>query len=119
MIPSKPKALLRSLLISYILSGLLLLGLAFVLYKLKIKEAQINMAVYAIYVIACLIGGFLAGKQIGQRRFFWGMLSGLLYFLVLFAVSWILKDGGSFDMARVTTVMACCLGGGTAGGMMS
>lgn len=119
MNPSKPKALLRSLLFSYILSGILLLGLAFVLYKLKIKEAQINTAVYAVYIVSCLIGGFLAGKRIGQRRFFWGMLSGLLYFLVLFAVSWVMKDGGSFDMARVMTVMACCLAGGTAGGMMS
>lgn len=119
MNPSRPKALLGSLLSAYLLSGILLLGLAFVLYKLKIKEAQINTAVYVVYVVSCLIGGFFAGKRIGQRRFFWGMLSGLLYFVVLFAVSWILKDGGSFDTTRVLTVMACCLAGGTAGGMMS
>lgn len=119
MNPSRPKALLGSLLLSYVISGILLLGLAFVLYKLKIKEAQINTAVYAVYAIACLIGGFFAGKRIGQRRFFWGLLSGLLYFLVLFAVSWFLKEGGNFDTARVMTVMACCLAGGTAGGMMS
>lgn len=119
MNPSKPRALLRSLLFSYILSGILLIGLAFVLYKLKIKEAQINAAVYIIYIISCLIGGFFAGHRIRQRRFFWGMLSGLLYFIVLFTVSWILKDSGSFDMSRVMTVMACCLAGGTAGGMMS
>lgn len=119
MNPSRPKALLISLLFSYILSGILLLGLAFVLYKLKIREAQINTAVYAVYVISCLIGGFIAGKRIGQRRFFWGMLSGLLYFAILFAVSFLLKDGGGFDMTRVMTVMACCLAGGCAGGMMS
>lgn len=116
---SKPKALLRSLLFSYILSGILLLGLAFVLYKLKIKEAQINTAVYVVYIVSCMIGGFFAGRRIGQRRFFWGLLSGLLYFLVLFAVSWTLKSGGSFDAGRVMTVMGCCLAGGTAGGMMS
>lgn len=119
MTSSRPKALLRSLLFSYLLSGILLLALAFVLYKLKIKEAQINTAVYAIYAIACLIGGFAAGKRIGQRRFFWGLLSGLLYFLVLLAVSWLLKQGNPFDLTRVLTVMGCCLAGGTAGGMMS
>lgn len=119
MNPSRPKALLRSLLFSYILSGILLLGLALVLYKLKIKEAQINTAVYVVYIVSCLTGGFFAGRRIGQRRFFWGMLSGLLYFIVLFAVSWVLKDGSALDMTRVITVMACCLAGGTAGGMMS
>lgn len=119
MTPSKPKALLGSLLISYIISGVLLVGLAFVLYKLKIKEGQINVAVYAIYVISCLIGGLFAGKRIGQRRFFWGLLSALLYFGVLVAVSWVLKNGGTFDAGRVLNVMGCCIVGGVAGGMMS
>ena len=80
MSPSKPKALLRSLLISYLLSGILLLVMSFALYKLKLKEAQINTAVYAVYVIACLVGGILSGKALQNRRFFWGLLTGLLYF---------------------------------------
>lgn len=119
MTPSKPRALLRSLLVSYLLSGVLLLVLAFALYRLKIREAQINMTVYLIYGIACFIGGLLAGKSIRQRRFFWGMLSGLLYFIVLFAVSWFMKDGIAPDTARVMTTMACCIAGGTVGGMIS
>ncbi len=75
MSPSKPKALLRSLLISYLLSGILLLVMSFALYKLKLKEAQINTAVYAVYVIACLVGGILSGKALQNRRFFWGLLT--------------------------------------------
>ena len=82
------KPMLRSLLISYVLSGILLAALAFALYKLRLKEGQVNLMVYAVYLLTCLCGGFLAGKRIRQRRFFWGLLSGLLYFLVLFAVSW-------------------------------
>lgn len=119
MTPSKPKVLLRSLLCSYLMSGILLLVLAFALYKLKLKEAQINTAVYFIYGTACLFGGFLAGKGIGQRRFFWGVLSGLLYFLVLFAVSWFMKNGTAPELTRVLTVMGCCIAGGMAGGMIS
>jgi len=119
MITSKPKALLRSLVFSYLVSGILLLALSFGLYKLKMKETQINTAVYLIYLLACLVGGFLAGKATRQRRFFWGMFSGLLYFAVLFAVSWLMKQGDFPDTTRIMTTMACCLAGGTAGGMMS
>ena len=39
------KPILRSLLLSYILSGLLLAGLAFALYKLRLKEGQVNIMV--------------------------------------------------------------------------
>ena len=37
------KPMLRSLLISYVLSGLLLGALAFALYKLRLKEGQVNL----------------------------------------------------------------------------
>lgn len=119
MNPSKPKALLRSLLFAYLLSGVLILLMSFLLYKLKLKEAQINTAVYIIYVLACLIGGFLSGRAFRTRRFFWGLLTGVLYFVVLAIVSWLMKQGITADASRILTVLACCAAGGTLGGMMS
>jgi len=119
MEPSKPKALLRALLVSYLLSGIALLLLSFALYKLRLREEQINLAVYAVYLIACLAGGITAGKALRNRRFFWGLLSGLLYFLVLFAVSWLMKQGGPPDTDRSLTVLAFCAAGGMLGGILS
>lgn len=116
---SKPRVLLRSLIISYLLSAVLLAALSFLFYKLKLKEVQINTAIYLIYVLACFFGGLLAGKSIRSRRFFWGMLAGLLYFLVLYAVSWITGKGAVPAIPRSMTVMACCIVGGTLGGMLS
>lgn len=113
------KPMIRSLLISYVLSGILLAALAFALYKLRLKEGQVNLMVFAVYFITCLAGGLLAGKRICQRRFFWGLLSGLLYFLVLFAVSWAMNIGTPMDMERSVIVMGLCALGGTIGGMMS
>lgn len=56
------KPMLRSLLISYVLSGLLLGALAFALYKLRLKEGQVNLMVYLVYLAACLAGGAAAGN---------------------------------------------------------
>ena len=69
---SKTGALIRALLVSYMVSGFLLLALSFALYRLKLKEAQINQAVFAVYGIACLTGGFVCGKITRSRRFFSG-----------------------------------------------
>ena len=92
------RPLLRSLLISYLLSGVLLASLAFALYKLRLSEGPVNLMVFAVYLAACLTGGFLAGRRIRQRRSFWGLLSGLLYFMVLFAVSWAMNLGSPIAM---------------------
>ena len=113
------KPLLRSLLISYVLSGLLLGALAFALFKLRLKEGQVNLMVYVVHLTACLTGGALAGRSLRQRRFFWGLLSGLFYFVVLFAVSWAMNPWSALDTERAVTVMGICALGGMLGGMFS
>lgn len=116
---SRTKALLRSLLAAYLVSAALLLALSFVFYKLKWGESQINLAVWAIYAAACLTGGFLCGKAVGSRRFFWGLLTGLLYFAILTGVSLATGNGAPADLSRMSTVLALCAAGGTIGGILS
>ena len=55
----------------------------------------------------------------GKRRFFWGFLSGLLYFLVLFAVSRLLNQGVPLDLKRSSYVLGLCVLGGAFGGILS
>ena len=107
------KPLLRSLFISYALSAL------FALYKLRLKEGQVNLMVYLVYLAACLAGGAAAGKRLRQRRFFWGLLSGMFYFLILFAASWAMDPRASIHAARSLMVLGVCAFGGTLGGMLS
>ncbi len=42
------KPMIRSLLISYVLSGILLAALAFALYKLQLREGQVKLRVFAV-----------------------------------------------------------------------
>ncbi|MFR5602221.1 MAG: TIGR04086 family membrane protein [Lachnospiraceae bacterium] len=116
---SKPRVLIRSLLFSYILTGILLLVLAFTLYKLRLKEGQVTMAVNLIYIVTCFLGGLIIGKAAGRNRFLWGMLLGLSYFGVLFAVSLLMNRGLSGNMTQILTTMGVCAGSGTIGGMLS
>lgn len=119
MANSKTKVVLRSLLLSYLLTGILLVIAALALYKLRLKESQVVIAVNAIYIITCLLGGFLMGKGIRQRRFFWGLVLGVLYFLVLFLVSMVMGKGLEGNLAQAGTTLAVCALSGTVGGMLS
>lgn len=116
---SKLQITLKNLLFAYILTGILLVVLAFALYRFQLKESQIRMGVNLVYVLTCIFGGFLMGKGIKQRRFFWGLLLGLLYFLILLAVSFLLNKGINGTMNQILTTMAVCAVSGTAGGMLS
>lgn len=113
------KAVIRSLLLSYISAAILLTVLAFLLYRMHLGEGQIALGVNAIYILTCFIGGFAAGRSVGQRRFFWGLLTGVLYFCILLAVSCGLHKGFSGDIPSVVQTFIMCAGGGMLGGMFS
>ncbi len=111
--------LLKCLLFSYILTAVLLLLLAFLLYKMGLTEQVVSIAIIAIYVIATFAAGFMAGKRMQSRKFIWGLLLGAAYFMVLLVVSAIVNGpaGGLGDSLFTTLVL--CGAGGMLGGMLS
>ena len=111
--------LLKTLLFSYILTGLLLAILAFLLYKLRLGEQAVTIAIIVIYVAATLFGGFVAGKKLKNRKFLWGLLLGTAYFVVLTLVSLMAGRGGIEMGNTFLTTLVLCAGGGMLGGMLS
>lgn len=111
--------ILKSLLGAYVVTGILLLLLALFVYKLNLEEKQVTIAVMAIYLVSTFVGGFMIGKWNQVRKFWWGMLVGAGYFILLLLVSFgiyhSLKNGG----VNVVTAMFLCLGGGLLGGMLA
>ncbi len=116
---SKVKAAIRSLFASYFLAAILLVALAFLLYKFHLKESQVGLAVSGIYVVTCFIGGLLMGKAARRRRFFWGFLLGSLYFAVLLAATCVTGRGLPADMGQMVRTFIMCAASGTIGGMLS
>lgn len=110
---------IRSLVAAYIFTGVALAALAFVIYKWELNETIVNIVIMAVYVIASFIGGFITGKRVKERKFFWGLIMGGLYILIIYGVSMIMS--ASLDMISTANVAACllCLGGGMLGGMVS
>lgn len=110
---------IRSLVAAYIFTGVALAILAFVIYKWELSETVVNIVIMAVYVIASFIGGFITGKRVKERKFFWGLVMGGLYILIIYGVSMIMS--ASLDMISTANIAACllCLGGGMLGGMVS
>ena len=79
----------KALLASVLLTAILLFVMALILYKANLSGLAEHVMVILIYLLACLAGGFLLGKQEEKRRFLWGAGFGALYFfLLLLLANW-------------------------------
>ena len=114
----KPIQILKALLASYIVTALLLLLLTFLLYKFGLDGKKVEIGILIVYLVSAFIGGMIAGKLAGTRRFLWGTLIGILYFALLLMISigvYRTIQGGSSMLVS----FALCVAGGMLGGMLS
>ena len=74
---------IKSLLASYIVTGILLLVLTFFMYKFELNEKIVSAAIVGIYVVSTLIGGMIIGKLTKSKRYLWGMVLGIIYFVLI------------------------------------
>jgi putative membrane protein (TIGR04086 family) len=112
-------ALLKCLIAAYIISAVLLLAVAFVLYKASISENFVTICIIFIYIISSLFAGFTFAKRAICRRFLWGMLAGAAYFVVICVVSAFLEPEFSMLSVSGVTTLFICVGSGMVGGMVS
>ena len=110
---------LKALLCAYVVTGILLLVLTLLLYKAGLREENVNAGIILIYVISTFSGGFVIGKLTGTRKFLWGLLLGVIYFVLLLLISLGIYHSLQADVMNLVTMFLLCAGGGMLGGMIS
>lgn len=108
--------LVKALMLSYFLT--MLLGLSFGLYKFDLSEKTVRIGILAVYIISTFAGGFAMGKMGKTRKFLRGFMLGMLYFLLLLAISagiYRSVQGG----IQMMIAWILCGAGGMLGGMVS
>lgn len=116
---SKIMPIVKSLAISYMITGLLLFVLAFILYKLELPASKIRVGVIIIYIVANLTGGFYIGRKKGVKKYLWGGVNAAAYCLILLTISLIVSQSMNQDIIGISTAVAASVGGGIVGGMIS
>ena len=93
--------------------------LSFLLYKVGLGEKAVSIAIIVIYVAATFFAGFLAGKKMQNRKFIWGLLEGVAYFVILAVISFAVGERTDAIQNSFFTTLLLCAGGGMLGGMLS
>lgn len=116
---SRITSLLKTLFVSYFFTVLALLAAAFAMYKLNLKQDQMETVIVLLYLLSCFLGGFLTGKTMKNRRLLWGLAFGLVYFLILIGVSFLIRHALYKTAGEILRVLAFCAAGGALGGVAS
>ena len=111
--------ILSTLLVMYVLTGILLFGMAFLLYRFQLGETFVTLGVIVVYVASGFVGGLLLRRRLKSPCGFLGLLIGTVYFMVLFLGSVILGHGLPQEMIRMAAVWIMCACSGMLGGMIS
>ena len=109
----------RSFLLAVILTGVFLFIQAFLIYRMELPEKLGSFLLAGTYVFANLIAGWRLGKRVERRKFLWGMMLGVVYFFILFLLSFLQNGLEIPDTQKAILVFFLCVGGGTFGGMIS
>lgn len=112
-------ALIKGLVIAGLTTVILLLVLAFVMLQMQPDLKTAEMGILIIYVLSVFAGGWFCGKKAGNRKFLWGMVTGVSYFLLLVTVSVMGERVLQSGMTEGITAFLICVAGGTVGGMLA
>ena len=111
--------LVKAVLLSFIVSAILLLITSALMLGSNMSASFVGIFVIAIYIIANFLSGLIMGKGMEQRKFLWGIVSGLMYFVVIFVLSIFVMSTKDFSlMATIRTLLICTISG-MVGGMVS
>ena len=103
----------------YVITGLLLVGLAALLGRMDLSDAAVSIGIIATYMISCFTGGFLIGKKKKRKKYLWGLCVGAFYFAVLLLGNLVVNRGLDGQLVQMLTTAVLCMLSGMAGGMLS
>lgn len=109
----------KAIIVSYVVTGLILVLLTTLLYRFGMGSSLVSAGVVAAYLLSGFTGGFLIGKKTEEKKFLWGALTGSAYFVILVIISLIMYGGIQGEIGNFFTTMVMCVGSGMIGGMVS
>ncbi len=111
--------MLEGLLFSYIVTAFVLLILSFLMLKLDLSGAVISGGIHFVYIISAFTGGYFMGKKTEEKKFLWGLLLGIAYFIILMLVSLMMNRVSPLPLGNLLSVFVISSLSGMLGGMIS
>ena len=111
--------LFKALVTSYVITLFLLLVVSFLMHLTGMGGTAVSVSVIVITVLSVFIGSFYLGKHVEQKRFLWGLLAAMVYFIVYILISLVVKGDNPIDFLEYGKKLIMIAASGMLGGMLS
>lgn len=108
----------KGVVLAYIISALVLVVLALLMYKMDLSESVVRGAIIFAYVVSCFVSGMVVSANREGRRYLWGLLQGVIYYVILLVVSMICNRAVFTQIPGILPALFLCAFGGMLGGMV-
>ena len=115
----KSSRVIKSLIVSYLVSGAGLLLLALLLLKYQLDERKVSAGILAVYILSGLSGGIYMGKTAERKRYLWGMILGSIYWGILMLLTIFSGAGTGSGVKGAFLTLLICAGSSTLGAMVT
>ncbi|WP_166238788.1 TIGR04086 family membrane protein [Paenibacillus turpanensis] len=107
---------LTGLLYSFIMLGISVLLLSFMLKFTGFQEQSLPVYVYIVHALALFIGGLVSGRRTDKRGWYYGGLVGLIYAAIIILAGFLSYDAAF--TSQTLTLIGLAFGAGALGGMI-
>lgn len=111
--------LVKATFASFIVSAIMLLITSTLMLNVGISASIVSILVIITYIVSNFLSGFIMGKGMQEKKFIWGVVSGAIYFIILFVLSVLIMGTKDFHLVSTIRTMAICVLSGMVGGMIS
>ena len=112
---SKALGIVKGLALAYAITCVVFIVYALLLTYTELSDQNIPLVAMICTVVATVVAGITAAKNIGEKGLVWGCIMGILYAVVLFVIAVAVNDEMLFDTGRITTLLISAAGGGIGG----
>ncbi len=118
-IPKRVLCFIWATLAAYVTTGVVLLILAYIMFKFDLDESVAQFAVTFVYILSSAVGALVLSKQMKKNKYIYGAVMGLIYVGIIFLVSLLVAGDGSVLADNALSTLLLCLCGGLLGGLIS
>ena len=111
--------LVKATFASFIVSAIMLLITSTLMLNVGISASIVSILVIITYIVSNFLSGIIMGKGMREKKFIWGVVSGAIYFIILFVLSVLIMGTKDFHLVSTIRTMAICVLSGMVGGMIS
>lgn len=110
-------SVLKGTALAFVVTCVVFVVYALLLTYTDISEQYISLVAIISAAVSCALGGFVSAKEMETRGIVWGVLTGILYAVILFIINRLAGAEQTGLMPKIT-MLVCTMASGGIGGIL-